>query len=265
MTKDEVHLYWNTKPCGTDVTEHAKYSKEYFEEIEDVRYAREPEIFSFAQFSRAYRKKVLEVGVGAGTDFVQFVRSGADAYGIDLTEEGINHVENRLKLYELPQAKLVTGDCENLPFQDNFFDLVYSWGVVHHTADTERAIREIFRVARPGGIVKIMVYHKWSIVGIFFWVKHALFKFRPWKSISWCMANFMESPGTKVYSKREVRKMLNDIPACSNYSVQTRLTYYDNLTRFSQFFGKVGRVLTQLTGGDSRGWFLMITAKKAES
>ena len=68
------------------IKEHTKYKKfsvDYFNDIEHRRYTIEPEIFSFAQFTRYRNQKVLEVGIGAGTDFVQWVRAGAKAYGVD--------------------------------------------------------------------------------------------------------------------------------------------------------------------------------------
>jgi len=129
----------------------ATYSKEYFEEIERRRYdpvVGEPEIFSFAQFTRYSGKKILEVGVGAGTDFIQWVRAGAVAYGIDLTEKAIEHVRRRLEVYNLHAADIRVGDAENLPYEDNTFDLVYSFGVIHHSPDTERALSEIITLQR---------------------------------------------------------------------------------------------------------------------
>mgnify|MGYP006288299867 CR=1 FL=1 len=91
--KEEVKQHWNKASCGTEFINEEKFSKNYFDSIENFRYKIEPEIFSFAQFSRFHNKKVLEVGVGAGTDFLQWVRSGAIAYGIDLTNEAIENVK----------------------------------------------------------------------------------------------------------------------------------------------------------------------------
>jgi len=82
--KQEVYSYWNKASCGTEFVKQEKFTKEYFEEIEKIRYSLEPEIFSFAQFTRYHEKKILEVGVGAGTDFLQWVKAGTQAHGIDL-------------------------------------------------------------------------------------------------------------------------------------------------------------------------------------
>src|SRR6185295_5585089 len=87
--KGQVRDYWNEQPCGTQFANSEKFTRQYFDEIEDHRYRVEPEIMSFAQFTRFHGASVLEVGVGAGTDFTQWVRAGALVYGIDATDEGV--------------------------------------------------------------------------------------------------------------------------------------------------------------------------------
>lgn len=155
--KARVHDYWNEAACGSTTTSKTKFSREYFDEIEAHRYRVEPEILSFADFPTARGKKVLEVGVGAGTDFLQWVKAGAHAHGVDLTSEAVDHVTARLDAYGLRAEDVRVADCESLPFEDDSFDLVYSWGVIHHTPDTHRALAEIVRVCRPGGTCKVMV------------------------------------------------------------------------------------------------------------
>lgn len=259
--KQSVAEYWNDQPCGTQFSDKEKYTKEYFDEVEQHKYAIESSIFSFAQFSRFHGKKVLEVGVGAGSDFVQWVRSGAIATGIDLTQEGIEHVRHRLDVYGLKAEQLVVGDCENLPFADNSFDLVYSSGVIHHTPDTEKALREIIRVCKPGGTCKVMIYHRHSLEAFFFWVQKALLRGKPWKSFAWSLYHFMESPGTKAYTKKEVYRMLRGQPV-QNVRVWTVLTYYDLLKRFNSLYRAFASFLAYILGGDRVGWFLNIEFTK---
>src|SRR5687767_13620453 len=157
--KDEVAKYWNKRACGTGVTAAEKFSRDYFDEIEDYRYRVEPEIHGFAQFTRYRGQKVLEVGVGAGTDFLQWVRAGAKAYGIDLTEEGVAHVKHRLAVYGLAAEDVRVADAENIPHPDETFDLVYSYGVIHHSPNTIRALEELIRCTKVGGTIKFMVYN----------------------------------------------------------------------------------------------------------
>lgn len=205
--KDSVLAYWDKASCGTEFSDKEKHSREYYDELEQHRYHVEPEVFSFAQFARHHGQKLLEVGVGAGHDFTQWVRAGTEAHGIDLTEEGVEHVRKRLAVYGLEAKDIRKADCEALPYSDDTFDLVYSWGVIHHTPDTHQAFREIVRVCRPGGTCKIMVYHRYSLVALHLWLRYALFKGKPWRSLAWCVANYMESPDTKSYRGREIWKM----------------------------------------------------------
>lgn len=261
LIKSEVKEFWNSQACGTQMTDKEKYTKEYFEEIESNRYSVSPEIFSFAQFTRYNGKKLLEVGVGAGTDFLQWVRAGTKATGLDLTEEAIEHVKHRLDLYGLEAENLVVGDSENLPFPDNQFEIIYSWGVIHHTPDTPKAFREIVRVCKPGGTCKIMVYHRHSVLTYFFWIKHALLKFRPWKSLSWILYNYMESIGTKAYTVNEIKDILKNQPI-ENLHVQPIISYYDKMERFNPVLRLLGRIAIFLFGRNKSGWFLTVEFTK---
>lgn len=259
--KSKVRDYWDSEACGTWFTDKEKYTKEYFEDIEKARYQVSPEILPFAEFDKFKNKKLLEVGVGAGTDFLQWVRGGTHAYGIDLTQEAVDHVKHRLDIYGLKAEQLVVGDSENLPFEDNFFDIVYSWGVIHHTPDTEKALNEIIRVLKPGGISKIMIYHRHSLLVYLFWIKHALLKAKPWRSFSNVLWNHMESIGTKAFTVLELKKMLNrdDIEIIE---IKPVLTYYDKMLRFNKFYQFVAKVLAKILGGDKAGWFLTFQFRK---
>jgi ubiquinone/menaquinone biosynthesis C-methylase UbiE len=208
--KSEVKAFWNQRSCETEHAQSSKFSREYFEEIEQFRYSSQPFIPSFAQFTRYHGKRVLEVGFGAGTDFIQWLRAGAIASGIDLTEEALANLTRRIEVYGLPKPeRLQVADAENLPFESNTFDLGYSWGVLHHTPDTEKAIRELARVIRPRGEMKIMLYNRHSLCALHSWVRNALLKGRPWKGVRWVLWNHQESPGTKAYTRAEVVRLLS--------------------------------------------------------
>lgn len=261
LLKNKVRKHWDSQACGTDKSDKEKFSKTYFDEIENYRYTVEPEIFSFAQFTRHHGQKMLEVGMGAGTDFLQWVRAGTQAHGVDLTPESIQHIEQRLSLYNLKAQEVQVADCENIPYPDNNFDLVYSWGVIHHTPDTPKALAEIVRVMRPGGTGKIMIYNRYSLVAFFLWIRKALFKARPWKSLSWCLYHFMESKGTKAYTRKEAQKMLKKLPV-ENIQIQTVLTYYDKLGYSNKLFQFCARLLAVICGGNRVGWFMTIKFTK---
>src|SRR5215510_8615687 len=100
--KAEVKAFWNRRSCDVVFARSEKFSRAYFEEIENWRYSDQPFIHSFAQFTRYHGKQVLEVGFGAGTDFVQWLRAGAKVSGIDLTNEALENLTHRIKVYGLP-------------------------------------------------------------------------------------------------------------------------------------------------------------------
>jgi len=259
-----VFEFWNRRPCGTDFPGNdrfERYSRAYFDALEASRYANEPEVPSFAQFARYHGRKILEVGVGAGTDFLQWVRAGADAHGIDLTPEAIEIVRRRLAVYGLQAAELRTADCEALPHPENSFDLVYSWGVIHHTPSADRALEEIVRVCRPGGTCKLMLYHRHSLVALFLWGRRALLVGKPWRSVAWCISNFMESAGTKAFTPAEVRRMLQGLPV-EDIRIRTVLTVYDTLHDRPWPLRAAAKMLAALLGRDRVGWFMTVEFTK---
>jgi len=149
MEKESVRTHWERDPCGAKLAQAAPGTVEFYRQVEETRYSLEPFIPSFAEFATCTGKDVLEVGVGLGTDFVQFARAGANLHGIDLTNAAVDLVRRRLEL-QGGHAEVVVADAESLPYDDASFDLVYSWGVLHHTPDTRRAIGEVRRVLRSG-------------------------------------------------------------------------------------------------------------------
>jgi ubiquinone/menaquinone biosynthesis C-methylase UbiE len=175
-------------------------------------------------------KKVLEVGYGAATDFIQWARAGARLTGIDLTPEAFEHARHRLEIYGLPQPEdFRVGDAEKLPFESNTFDLGYSFGVLHHTPDTIKAIGEVARVVKPGGEIKIMIYNRRSIYAYNTWVKNALLKGRPFKSVAWALWNHMESAGTKSYTRAEIAGIFSKLPV-ERVTCKTEITAADYLS-----------------------------------
>jgi hypothetical protein len=80
-------------------------------------------------------------------------------------------------------------------------------GVIHHSPDTENAFSEIARVTRRGGTVKLMLYHRHSLVALYLWVRYALLRGRPWRSLSDVVYHHMESIGTRAYTRSEIREM----------------------------------------------------------
>ena len=226
-----------------------KYTKEYFDEIEEYRYRVEPFIHQFAQFTRFRGKKVLEIGVGAGHGPCPVCPGRRAPLRHRLTEEGVAMVMKRLALEGL-QSDLRRSDAENLPFDDNTFDYVYSWGVLHHTPDTEKAISEVYRVCKPGGRVCIMLYHRYSLLAFQFWLRYGLLKLKPFRSLKDVIYHHMESIGTKSYSQKEVRELFHQF---TNVRITPLLTTGDT----NPLPGGIVKYIPQ-----SFGWFLVIQGSK---
>ena len=228
--KEQIRTYWNRQSCDTQFSKEEKYTKAYYEEIERIRYFDQPYIHAFAQFTRYHGKKVLEVGYGAGSDFTQWLRAGARASGIDLTQEAYRNTSGRIKAYGLPEPEnLLVGDAENLPFESNTFDLGYSFGVLHASPDTPKAISELVRVVKPGGEIKIMVYNRWCVWLMNRWIKFALLQGKPWKSLDWVMFYHNESIGLKCYNRRELLNLLAPLPL-EQIHINTEITSGDYLS-----------------------------------
>ncbi len=207
--KNQVQAYWEAEPCDF---RHGKGrdSLGFFQEISRKRYELESFIPDFADFGGGSGKRVLEVGVGLGVDFWGWVRHEARATGIDLTSRAVKLTRKHLDLRLIPRAayNLSQGDAETLPFRDRSFDLVYSWGALHHTPGTEAAFGEIRRVLAPEGILKAMIYHVPCWTGWLLWGRFGLLAGKPFRKVKDLISQHLESPGTKAYANREVRQLL---------------------------------------------------------
>lgn len=223
--KQLVHDFWNQASCGE--TLYLKGTeREAFELQSRERYRLEGELISgLAGFDDTRGRKVLEIGVGLGADHQRFAEAGAELYGIDLTERAVEHTQRRLDTFGL-SSSLAVGDAEHLDFPDNYFDVVYSWGVLHHSPDTPAAVNEVYRVLKPGGEARIMIYHKWSVIGFMLWTRYGLLRGRPWTGLAEIYSSYLESPGTKAYTIREAEQLFAHFRV---QSISTSLTHGDLL------------------------------------
>lgn len=204
--KDAVAEFWEQAACG-EVYAEGSVAREFFESQARTRYALEPYIFAFASFPSGAGKDVLEIGVGMGADHLEWAKARPRRLvGLDLTTRAISFTRERLTLAGY-SSELQVGDAEHLPFGDGEFDIVYSWGVLHHSPDTPKAIQEVRRVLRPGGTAKVMIYHRRSIVGYLLWIRYALVVGKPNRSLRGIYAEHLESPGTKAYRRSEVPRL----------------------------------------------------------
>jgi SAM-dependent methyltransferase len=156
---EEVRAFWNTEACGTHFIESYRDEKDFFEQYRNFRYRTEWHIPLLVPFSEAINKRVLEIGCGNGADGVRFAEHGAIYTGVDLTERAIEASRRHFELLNLAGTFQVE-NAESLTFPDESFDMVYSYGVLHHTPNPAKAFQEVYRILKPGGKAIVMLYHK---------------------------------------------------------------------------------------------------------
>ena len=144
-----------------------EFTREFYEEI-DQRFFRNAWEFMpwqerpfdpLIDFKALPGQDVLEIGVGSGSHAGLLAATAKSFTGIDITEYAIKSTSERLRCFGLPGRALCM-DAEKMEFADGSFDFIWSWGVIHHSANTRRVLEEIHRVLRPGGRTVIMVYHR---------------------------------------------------------------------------------------------------------
>lgn len=158
-TIDDVKAFWDARPCNIRHSGKPVGTREYFDEVERRKYFVEPHIPGFAQFARWEGQKVLEIGCGIGTDAVNFARHGAVYTGVELSEASLELARRRYEVYGL-KGEFLLGNAEQIGelLPDGGFDLVYSFGVLHHTPQPESAIAQIRRVIGNDGEFRLMLY-----------------------------------------------------------------------------------------------------------
>jgi ubiquinone/menaquinone biosynthesis C-methylase UbiE len=208
----EVEGYWDARPCNIRHSPKPVGTKAYFEEVEARKYLVEPHIPAFAEFPRWNGRRVLELGCGIGTDTINFARAGARVTAVDLSAESLKMARQRAETFGLAdRIRFYQADGEELSRQVPVepYDLVYSFGVIHHTPHPGRAVAELRRYLAPGGVAKIMVYHRhsWKVLGILL----GYGKGRFWRLPQLVAAHSEAQSGcpvTYVYSRTEGRRLL---------------------------------------------------------
>ena len=158
---EAVEAYWDARPCNIRHSPKPLGSREYFDEVEHRKHFVEHHIPGFAQFERWNGKRVLEVGCGIGTAAVNFARFGADYTGVELSQASLDLTRQRFDVYGL-KGRLVLCNAEQLSehVEKKHFDLVYSFGVIHHSPNQRAIVNEIKKVICDDGEFRCMLYAK---------------------------------------------------------------------------------------------------------
>lgn len=217
-------------------------------------------LLTLAEFDKHRGEKVLEIGCGAGTDICQFAKHGAIVTAVDLTEKAVELTKQRFKVLGI-KAEARVADAENLPFADNTFDLVYSFGVLHHTPNTQKTIDEIHRVLKPSGKAIIMLYNEISIehaILIFRRLKNRKIRHLSNKSVINLLTEVNKNdkghinPLTKLYSKKDVQEIFKNFGRVNTTVYYIRLPYLEKVLP-DYFVYLLSRLF---------GWHLFIKAYK---
>jgi len=209
-----VREYWDRRPCNLRHSAAPIGTREYFDEVEWRKYFVEPHIPVFAQFDRWAGRRVLEIGCGLGTDTINFARAGAEVTAVDVSSRSLDLARQRSEIFGVAgRIRFVEADAERLSsfVEPQPYDLVYSFGVIHHSPLPSRILDEIRRhFVDSSSTLKLMLYHRRSlkVLGILF---------REARGAWWCLeeaiARHSEAqtgcPVTYTYSKRDAADLLS--------------------------------------------------------
>jgi 2-polyprenyl-3-methyl-5-hydroxy-6-metoxy-1,4-benzoquinol methylase len=210
---ERVRDYWNNRPCNLRHSSEPIGTRAYFDQVEARKYLVEPHIPGFAQYQRWAGRRVLEIGCGLGTDTISFARAGAHVTAVDLSGRSLELARQRAQVFGLQdRIDFVEANAERL---SEFvpaapYDLVYSFGVIHHTPHPERVLEQIrTHYMGPRSTVKLMVYNRWSwkVLAILFREAHGAF----WR-LDEAVARNSEAqtgcPVTYTYTPRSATELL---------------------------------------------------------
>ncbi len=266
--KQQTRKQWNATPCGTGdyLAGLEPESRAYFDEIRRSRYQdSDPWMNRLIPFTEARGKRLLEIGHGIGSDLLTFAEAGAEVYGVDITEEHHRLAKKNFALHE-QKVELRLGDAAALDFPDASFDIVYSFGVLHHTPDTVRCLSEAYRVLRPGGTLILGMYRRYSAFHVVAkLLVDGILRRRLWRlgydglmaTVEYGADGKTIKPLVKTYSARQLRCMLADFS-----SVEFSVGHFkrEHLSVFGRLLPRfLERPLEPLLG-----WYLVARATKAD-
>lgn len=273
VTLKSIKDYWLANPCeewffapGISCKDIKRIDIKQFELNSLLRYKNEPEIIKFGRFNLLNNLNVLEVGYGLGADAVLIAKSAKKYNGIDLSEKSYEITKKRFELYGLKNTKLSVGSSTKLNYDDNTFDFVYSWGVIHHSGDIKKSLKEIYRVLKRNGRSKIMVYNKDSLIVFIYWLYYSFKELNFSKNREQIIADNIESPGTLILSKSEFSIMLKN----TGFKLEKLELYRDFfyiLRKYPRLFRPIIRLIAKLLsillGGEKNiGYFMCAEVSK---
>jgi len=267
---EKVQNYWNARPCNIRHSPSLVGTQQYFDEVEARKYLVEPHIPLFAEFGKWKGKRVLEIGCGLGTDTINFARAGARVTAVDLSTESLTLAKKRAEVFGLDNITFHQANAEQLsdyvPVER--YDLVYSFGVIHHTPHPDRVIEQIHKYLDMDSTFKIMVYHRnsWKV----FWMFMKYGK-KPGETLDELIARYSEAetgcPVTYSYSAESVGDFLKGFDILDTridhifpYSIPEYKKYeYTKVWYFRYLPYALFRMMERRWG-----WHLCVTARQSQ-
>jgi 2-polyprenyl-3-methyl-5-hydroxy-6-metoxy-1,4-benzoquinol methylase len=252
---NRIQEYWDRQPCNIQHGQSPMGTQEYFDEVTSKRYRAEPHILDFAGFHLWRGKRVLEIGCGIGTDAEQFARHGADYVGIDISKESLYISQLRFEVYGL-LGDFRQGSVTDLAFLQSLgeFDLVYSYGVLHHFPGMSDHLANISSVMHSGSELRFMVYAKNS------W-KYAMIQ----KGLDQFEAQ-SECPYAEAFTREEIADLL--APCYDLERIRQDHCFMYDITAYKQgqfvltpWFEAMPDVMRAAVR-EYLGWHLLVKAKK---
>lgn len=253
--EEKIKNYWNNQPCNIRHGRSEQGTPEFFQEVSERRYRVEPHIPEFAGFHLWSGKRVLEIGCGIGSDAAEFAKHGAEYVGIDYSDQSVELARQRFDVLGLD------GEFHNIDASDSIsvaalgtFDLVYSFGVIHHFPAIDVIINNVHKSLNSQGEFRFMVYAKNS------W-KYAMIQ----KGLDQFEAQ-AGCPYAQAYSKEDIHSLLGDNfqierlrqDHCFMYNVDA---YKQGRYELEPWFEAMPEAHQQAVK-EYLGWHLLVKAKK---
>lgn len=223
--QDENRAWWQKHPMRYDFEQEKinfpEFSKEFYLEI-DHRFFSLVETFmpwkripfdALIDFDDLKTKDVLEIGVGCGTVAQLLARHAGSFRGIDITDYAVNCTTERMKRFGI-HAEILRMDAEDMQFGENSFDFIWSWGVLHHSANTQEILKGMHRVLRPGGTATTMVYHRnlWNYYVAYGFLRGILQgDLLRTKSLHQTVQNYSDGAMARYYTAREWASLVSEV------------------------------------------------------
>ena len=250
-----IKRYWNAQPCNIKHGTAEPGTLEFFQQVSARRYRVEPHIAEFAGFHLWQGRRVLEVGCGIGSDAEEFAKNGAEYVGIDYSDQSVDVARQRFDVLGL-EGKFYNIDASDADAMNSLgkFDLVYSYGVIHHFPAIDVIIRNAHSVLNVGGEFRFMVYAKNS------WKQAMIYKgLDQYEAQAGC-------PYAKSFTKEEIPELLGPgwhlervrQDHCFMYNVEA---YKQGRYELETWFEAMPPAMREAVR-EYLGWHLLVKAKK---